>query len=475
MTMDISRRSLNSGLLSAVGLVSLWRVSRPGIALGAAHGHVLTAREGVAQLVPAPAPPTRIWGIDGGAPGPTLLLPLGEEVNLQLVNALPEPTSLHWHGMRVPNAMDGVSGMTQDAVEPGESFDYRFTVRDSGTYWYHAHNRSWVQNAMGVHGMIIVPEADPPQVDQDIGLVLDDWRLDQDGQIDHASFGALADWAHAGRLGNWPTANGVRLPSLPVRAGERLRLRLLNVANARILTLAFPGHAPQVVALDGVPVMPHAVPATGLVLAPGQRADVIVDMDQSPGTRATIDLVSAGEPVPMANLDYAEEGPLRDNSLDAPFALPFADRFADPSFDTAVSAPLDVAGGAMGRLAGATVDGQYMSMREMAGVGRLWAINGVAGRPDEPLVRVESGRSVRLDLFNDNSWPHVMHLHGHHMQAFRGAPDVTAAEPWRDGVLVQPGERMTIGFVADAPGKWLLHCHMLEHQAAGMATWIEVV
>jgi len=143
----------------------------------------------------------------------------GETVRVRLENDLPQPTTIHWHGIRIDNAMDGVAGLTQPAVEPGGSFDYAFKVPDAGTFWYHPHNLSWEQVARGLYGPLIVDEPDPPEVDQDIALVFDDWRLDETGQIHEASFAAMMDWSHAGRLGNVLTINGQDLMDVPVVAG----------------------------------------------------------------------------------------------------------------------------------------------------------------------------------------------------------------------------------------------------------------
>ena len=110
----------------------------------------------------------------------------------------------------------------------------------------------------------------------------------------------------------------------------------------------------------------------------------------------------------------------------------------------------------------------------MVGFNQAWSFNGIAGRTDKPLITVSKGQPVIIDMINDTHWPHAMHLHGHHFQVIgrRGRPVQDA--PWRDTVLVNEGERVKIAFVADNPGKWMFHCHMLEHQAAGMITWLQV-
>ena len=145
----------------------------------------LTAREASLQLAPPDYPQTAIWGFDGSMPGPVIRVRQGGRVTRRLVNELPQATSLHWHGVRIDNAMDGVGGLTQEAVAPAASFDIDFTAPDAGTYWYHAHNRSVEQVARGLYGALVVEEPEGPDVDRDEVLILDDWLLNPDtAQID---------------------------------------------------------------------------------------------------------------------------------------------------------------------------------------------------------------------------------------------------------------------------------------------------
>ncbi|MEE8332559.1 MAG: multicopper oxidase family protein [Alphaproteobacteria bacterium] len=435
----------------------------------------LTAMQGRAALRGKGHPATAIWGYDGAAPGPVLRLSQGKEFRLRLVNRLAQPTSTHWHGIRVPNAMDGVSGLTQEPAPPGGGFDYVFSPPDAGTYWYHTHNRSWEQMARGLHGMLVVAEKNPPRVDHDIPLVVDDWRLDKQGQIHEKSFGAIRDWAHGGRIGNWITVNGGLDPEFKVKAGDRVRLRILNAANARIAQLAFPDHKPTIIAFDGQPVAPRPLGDRPLVVAPGQRVDLMIDMSLAPGSEAPVAFTMRDRSIAIASFRYDPGAPRRDNPLDAPIRLPDNPLPGPLELATAKEVALHMEGGAMGRMRGATLKGRALTMRELVKAGKVWAFNGVAGMPDVPLLRIQRGRTAVIDMNNDNAWPHAMHLHGHHFRVVRRAGKPVTAGPWRDTELIMPRERVAIAFVADAPGKWLLHCHMLEHQAGGMITWIEVV
>ena len=468
----MNRRSFLSAAGSAFALSAL--APGPSAAKASAGVRVLEARQATAPLMGAAAAPTAVWAYDGRVPGPVIRAKQGEELRLRFENGLAQPSTVHWHGIRIDNAMDGVAGLTQDPVPPGGGFDYVFTPPDAGTFWYHPHNRTWEQMARGLYGLLIVEEDEPPAVDRDLALAFDDWRLGADGQIDEASLGHMRDRSHAGRLGNWLTVNGVSQPELPLRKGERLRLRLANCCNARVLSLRLDGHAAWLVALDGQPIAPYQ-PDDGVVtLAPAQRADLVVDAVLGPGARTAILEVGGDHAVETAYLAYRPGAPLREAPLPAPAALPANPLPTALDLGSALRQELLMEGGAMGRMQGARHRGRRLGMRELVGQGMAWAFNGTAGMTDEPLLRVARGRTAVIDMVNDTAWPHALHLHGHHFRVVERDGRPQGETPWRDTVLLQRGERAAVAFVADNPGKWMLHCHMLEHQAAGMATWIEV-
>jgi FtsP/CotA-like multicopper oxidase with cupredoxin domain len=430
---------------------------------------VLTAKAEEVQLAPPQYPRTEIWGYDGQMPGPVIRVGQGERVTRRFVNELPQASSVHWHGIRSDNAMDGVAGLTQDAVEPGQSFDYDFIAPDAGTYWFHAHNRSVEQVARGLYGALIVDEPDAPDVDRDEVLVLDDWLLDpKTAQID-AEFEAPHDRSHAGRRGNFIATNGRSDFALSVKRNERLRLRLINAANARIFELGLAGLKGWVMAYDGMPLTHPELVETAFLLSPGQRVDLIVDVVAEAGE--TAHLVRIDDEQPYSQTPFTVDGNAASTSRPDPVPLPPNPNMEISGVESAQRFRLNMEGGAMGRLNAAVLNGQRRSFRQLVQDNQFWAFNGVIGMTDTPLARVSRGDTARLEIYNDTSFPHAMHLHGMH---FREVLKDGSMGPLRDTFLMFGGETREIAFVADNPGKWLFHCHMLSHAASGMTTWIDI-
>ncbi len=459
MQRKLSRRQFIAGAATIAAAGTL-----PG-RVAAATPSDLRAMPGSAQLAPTDYPQTPIWGYQGQVPGPTLRVAQGERLTRRFVNDLPQPSTVHWHGIRIANAMDGVPDVTQPAVPPGGEFLYDFIAPDAGTYWYHPHNRTWEQMARGLYGALIVEEPAPPAVDRDEVLLIDDWRLADDGRI-RDDFGSMRDWSHAGRLGNWITVNGNGDFRLAAKHRDRLRLRLVNTANARIFSLGLKGLEGWIVALDGQPLDTPAA-AGRITLAPAQRADLVVDVID---TREAF-LISYENDGGFALATFDIAGSARAARLPAPAPLPANPLPPLGDLNAARRTTLRMEGGAMGGMRTAMLGGRRRGMRELVASGKAWSFNGMADMPDEPLVACERGETMRIAMVNDTAWPHAMHLHGHHFRLIGGDGRLG---PLRDTVLVDRGETAEIAFVADNPGDWLLHCHMLEHAAAGMMTWLQV-
>ena len=435
----------------------------------------LVAAPGRVPLVGAPHPDTAVWCYDGRVPGPEIRARQGERLRVLVENRLDEETTVHWHGIRLPNAMDGVPHLTQKPIAPGETFAYEFDCPDAGTFWYHPHHRSFEQVGRGLAGALIVEERELVAVDRDVVWVLSDWRMLEDASI-RDDFGNMHDLSHAGRIGNTVTVNGRVLETFAVRAGERLRLRLVNAANARIFALEFEGHAPQVIALDGQPVEPHVPEGGRIVIGPAMRADLVLDLTGRPGQRnRVLDTNYPGSEYRLLDLVYADEPPLRGPAPPAPIRLP-ANPLVEPDLAAAQRHDIALGGGMMGSMRSAIVDGRSVDLRTMMHDGLAWAINGVAakGHVLEPLLTLERGRSYVLALANDTAWHHPMHLHGHAFRVVGRNGQPTRHREWQDTVLVPARERAEIAFVADNRGDWMFHCHVLEHQAGGMMAVLRV-
>ena len=438
----------------------------PRIAL--ASGIELVAQQTMQQIAPEGYPATSVWSYGVGVPGKQIRVRQGAWVQVNLSNALPQATAVHWHGIRIDNAMDGVPGLTQDAVPTNASFDYDFVVPDAGTYWYHAHNRSMEQVARGLYGPLIVEEVDGPDIDHDLTLTLDDWRLDPEtGQITD-DFDNGHDLSHAGRLGNLISVNGEFDPLYPVKTAERLRLRLINAANARIFDVALDGLKGWIVALDGMPLETPLVVEDSFPLAPAQRADLIVDVMTEAGQTASVVNIERDGSFGLARFVVSGVSATTERAGIQPLSV-------NPLPDVALqNAPLHrmaLQGGAMRWLDHAILGDSELSGRDLAQLGRFWALNGYAERPEDPFLDTKLGKTHRIEFVNETAFAHAMHLHGHHFRLI--LPD-GALGPWRDTVLVERGQTRQIALVADNPGNWLLHCHILGHAESGMMSWFRV-
>lgn len=486
----ISRRAFlaASGCLALATLTPAWAGAAEN-----ARRYTLKAAPGRVPLVGGGHPETAVWAYNGAVSGPEIRVRQGERLRVAVENGLDEETTVHWHGMRVPNPMDGVPHLTQTPIAPGETFVYEFDCPDAGTFWYHPHQRSFEQVGRGLYGPLIVEEPEPLALDRDVTWVLDDWRMHQNASISD-DFGNRMDAGMAGRIGNTVTVNGRLTETFAVRAGERVRLRLINGANARIFGLEFEGHRPRIIALDGQPVEPHVPEGNRIVLGPAMRADLVIDMTGAPGARfRVVDTFYRDLEYRLLDLVYADE-PLRAHAPDTPIRLP-DNPLAEPDLPVAERHEVSFGGGMMSGMMGSgmrggmmdrgTSDGGMMGGGVMGGgmMGGdgmrhdgIWTINGVSatGHVMDPLLTLARGRSYVLALHNDTAWHHPIHLHGHSFRVLSRNGTTTRHREWQDTVLMAPRERVGIAFVADNPGDWMFHCHILEHLAAGMMGVIRV-
>jgi FtsP/CotA-like multicopper oxidase with cupredoxin domain len=390
------------------------------------------------------------WLYDGVFPGPEIRLAEGERLRVELVNQLPEASTIHWHGVPVPNAMDGVPGVTQAPVAPGGTFVYEFEAQPAGSYLYHSHFGLQLDRALA--GPLIIEEASPHVAyDRDYTLLFDDFLSGAPGA---GGMGGGMGMGGMGMGGHMPRYAGMlvngRLPQaapvFPVRTGERVRLRLMNPGGATTFRVAVAGHRMEVSHADGRPVEPVTVDS--LLLGMGERYDVLVHAT-NPGAWAIVGSpVDARAPAARAVLRY--EGAAasvppdrqRPSGLQGGKLLALSDLVAVEDDVIGAAAPdrrfdLALAGGMMG----------------------AWTINGQAYPNADPLT-IHAGERVRVQMTNRSGVYHPMHLHGHFFRVGRAL---------KDTVLVPPRGTVTFDFMADNPGDWFFHCHNLYHMEAGMA------
>ena len=426
---------------------------------------VIEARAGEVRLAPEPAKPTPILGYDGITPGPLLRMKAGEALDLRLVNKLDEPTAIHWQGVRIANIFDGAAGLTQAPVAPGETFPLRLAPPDSGLFFYRASAPPFcaAQVARGLAGALIVDEPNPPAVDRELLVVLQDWRLDANGA---PQGGALDDVMARGEgpIGATVTVGAVLAPQVvEAKGGERVRLRVLNACVARLAGLILEGFADaKVIAVDGQPCDPfpparHFVPS-----APGSRFDLIVDLPADTTTRAALVLRGGGL--------RAETGGEADRDL-----LVFH------RVDAKAQTRGPITGLALNPALPAIIPLQNAKRLDLAiergtshEPGKAWTLNGVAGSPAaKPVLSVPRGQPVTLGFINKSDVAHAMHVHGHVMRVLHLLDD--GWEPyWRDTVVVPPGKTARVAFIADNPGKWLIESTILTQAVAGSSCWFEV-
>jgi FtsP/CotA-like multicopper oxidase with cupredoxin domain len=366
---------------------------------------------------------------NGRSPGPEIRARTGDVVEVDLANRdVDAGVTIHWHGLDVPNAEDGVAGVTQNAVLPGRHHIYRFRVDQSGTFWYHTHQVSSTEVRRGLLGAIVV---DPPS-GRSPGIDLT--------EIVHTYDGV-------------PTLNGGDgLARRAVPPGTPVRLRLVNT-DASPQRLVVSGVPFAVVAIDGVDLNgPTPLTGTTLELAAGGRYDVAFRM---PPTAVRLSL--AHTPAALA---------LSRTGTESPAALEPPERLFDPAtYGVPARTPFDARSRfdrrftlTIGRKPG-FLDGQP---------GLQWSLNGGI-YPRVPMFVVRRGDLVLVTVVNDTKAVHPMHLHGHHMLVLSrdGAP--TSGSPWWiDTLDVRAGERYDLAFRADNPGIWMDHCHNLSHAAAGL-------
>lgn len=441
---------------------------------------VLEARKARVALDPASKEETEVWCFNGEVPGPVLRVRQGQDVRVRFVNKLDEAFAIHWGGVRIRNAMDGVPDLTQKPVGPGESFNYVFTAPDAGTYWYHASGPNMAEQvARGLCGVLIVEESEPPAVHHEYLAVLTDWKLDGQQQIASCNIGGKrsfhtnAELMGPGRIGGLLRINAKPAPEqFTAEPGTRVRLRIANLSTARIFSATFEGVNARVVGIDGQACGAFEPLRRTIPVGPGARFDVILDAPAQEGARAA---------VRMTGTDQTGGGPDRDLIV-----FDLRGKTVAPA-GPITNPPLNPALPAIIRLDKATrldinIEGGFANAQEAArpvvcapAGGSIWKLNGKSGKAlsERPLFSVARGSSVSLGFINKTRVTQVVRVHGHVLRQLHLLDD--GWEPyWRDSLIVPAGKTVRAAFVADNPGKWRLGSGILEHAVSGFAAWFEV-
>jgi len=395
---------------------------------------------------------TRAWSFNGTVPGPTIEATVGDVVEVRLTNKLREPTVIHWHGLRIPAAMDG-TGMVQRPVGPGETFTYRFRLPDAGTFWYHSHFNETVQLERGLYGALVVRSADDPVFDADRTLVLDDVELEDDGQVKPPGW-----WieSHDGREGSIRLLNGMQEPQITMAAGQIERWRIVNASSARYVLLSIGGRAFNIIGTDGG-LIGSPVSTQQMLLAPADRGDIAV----GPFTE--------GETVRIESLPL-DRGSFKRHKKPELFGTVHVSAAA-PSVAQLPERLREI----KPLVTGSVTPNREVRLGFSLGLkhGVEFNINREQHHHADP-VRV--GELQVWDISNRSPVHHPFHLHGFFFQVLEVNGEPPAFLSWEDTANVPAFGRIRIAWMPDdRPGEWMYHCHILEHHAAGMMAHFDVI
>lgn len=409
----------------------------------------LEARELDWEFVPGVK--TRAWGYNGQVPGPVLEGHVGDVLEVRFTNNLPEPTTIHWHGLRLAAPMDGTEDV-QRAVEPEQTFIYRFLLRDAGTFWYHPHFHETTQLEKGLYGALIVRGSDEPRLDAERVLVLDDLKLDRDGQIQ--PLGGFLE-SHDGRQGRTLLINGRQTPELRMAAGQVERWRIVNASSARYIRLSLGGKPFRLLGTDGG-LLSSPVTTESLLMTPADRIDIAVGPFE-PNETILLESLKYDRRV-IARNKIELLGRIRVGAAQASdAAVPQTMRFIEPLVSGPVTPTREV----------------HLGVRPSLRTGVKFVINGETHHHDKP---VQVGELQVWDIVNDTLMDHPFHLHGFFFQVVEVNGQAADFLSWEDTVNVPPRSRVRIAWMPDdRPGEWMYHCHILEHHASGMMAHFEVV
>ena len=404
----------------------------------------LTAREAEKDL--GGTKPSKVWTYNGTMPGPIVEANVGDELVVHFKNELPEPTLVHWHGVRLPAAMDG-SPSVQAPVKTGGTFEYRFRLKDAGLFWFHPHVRTAEQVERGLVGVIRVRGAAEPAVDDERVLVLDDVKLNEDG-----TFPTYLDDASKmlGREAETLLVNGTRNARIPVRPGALTRFRLLNAANGRFFNLKIAGVKLTVIGTDGG-LLAEPYQVDSLLIAPSERYDAVFVAPVAPGDLAlTTEPYECGHETGMNPARRVGTVVVGGAPVTEKKAIPTTGRALTklPSVSTApIRFELDE---------GTTPEGELTFLLN----GKSW--------PQVPAASAALNDVRVIELENKSEMDHPFHVHGTFFQVLSTNGVLSTRLADKDTVIVPMKGRVTIAARFEEAGAWMVHCHINEHSEGGM-------
>lgn len=409
----------------------------------------------ITEMEIIPGTLTPVWTYNGSLPGPLIKLKVGDRLIVHFKNSVPEATSIHWHGVRLPNAMDGAPGMTQPPIETGGEFTYDYVVNDAGTFWYHPHVNSAAQVGYGLYGPMIVEDpADPAVFGDDLVLVLSDMSLDAQGQFLPADVGtAFGDLF--GREGEVLLVNGKVMPTLQVRSGKQQRWRVINAARARYYTLRYK-RIPLIRLGGDNGLMAHTETVDQIKLTPGERTDFVFTPPDAPGSEEFLKWYPTDRGY-GTTFNRLSENMLTIKTVDAPAvtpeAIPDVLRTIEPiDIANAVEKDIDLT---------ITITGDNRVIMGIAGIHHDHAV---------PLM-AKVGETHVWTVKNATDFAHPFHLHGFFFQVL----DESRVPEWKDTVDVPAKSELKLAVTFDdRPGMWMYHCHILDHAEAGMMGHLHV-
>ena len=392
------------------------------------------------------------WTYNGGIPGPLIKTHVGDRLIVHFKNELDEPTTVHWHGVRVPIEMDGVPEISQPEVKKGESFTYDFVVRDAGLYWYHPHVMSAAQVGFGLYGALLVEDpADEVGVDDQVTIVLSDISFDAKGKLEPADSGGSAGMVF-GREGDYVLANGRRRPALQARPGAPQRWRIVNAAKSRFFYLDLDGQPFTVIGSDGG-LLEKAVTTDILLVTPGERVDVIVAPKGKAGAPLALRAMLYNRGYGSVEYRSVEEVMMIEFTKEAPVAAkPVNVTRAVPAVSTEGATPVDV----------------VLTLPPMKNNKSEFQVNGQPFWSAKPFL-AKLGEKQLWIVKNESEWDHPFHLHGFFFQVIDEKGEPVRPLAWKDTVNVpmKTTVRLLVTF-DERPGQWMFHCHILDHADGGL-------